>query len=598
MQNNNPIFKVNCERISRQARYKVSFKFNTQVIGRIKDLPRKQRDYVPEGKYWEVSTKGLYEVIKSYKNSNKIFFDFGEGRIDFLNQIKKIEFEIAEKKRITKELEDNKIFWTKYKEELEENYHDKSELVHKNLKNGIKLFPYQIVGTLFLNEVKNALLSMEMGLGKTIVSIAYVEMNNFEKVFVITPNSLKFNFLNEIEKFTNSKAHIINWKKNKYTLEESKYVIVNYEFFSTKDKSKMDEKFNKLNLGKIDVVIADESHRLKSSKSNSYKNFKRIFKSSLFKKEKKSSVYMSGTPAPNKSLELYTVLNQISPIEFPTKRHFQEYYCGMKYDAGVIGRWVTNPNEMRLEELYKKIAPYTYRKRKQDVLKDLPDKMYQKIIVDLSDSEQKTYNDIEMDVVNEIFEKPTSNPLTIMLRLRQYTSSLKLKHLKEIIDRLLEENEKIVIVDVFKSVLYDIHEMYPNVSAVHTGDQTVEERATIVEKFQDENSNLRIFLGSIQTCNYGLTLTAANKLFIITLPYSVGEYDQVSDRLHRVGQKNTVNIYPIIFKDTLDEYVFYMIEEKRKEIMKVIDNEDYVSNVEDFNINDIINIMKKKYNIK
>jgi SNF2 family DNA or RNA helicase len=67
----------------------------------------------------------------------------------------------------------------------------------------------------------------------------------------------------------------------------------------------------------------------------------------------------------------------------------------------------------------------------------------------------------------------------------------------------------------------------------------------------------------------------------MTLPYSVGEYDQVSDRLHRIGQKEIVNIYPLIFPDTIDDYIFSSIESKRKEIVKVMDNEDYKSNVDE-----------------
>ena len=109
---------------------------------------------------------------------------------------------------------------------------------------------------------------------------------------------------------------------------------------------------------------------------------------------------------------------------------------------------------------------------------------------------------------------------------------------------------------------------------------------------------MKIFLGSIQTANYGLTLTAASKLFIITLPYSVGEYDQVSDRLHRIGQKNAVNIYPLIFKDTIDDYVYSAIESKRSEIVKVLDNEDYKSNYNESVLSDVIEIIKKKHGKK
>ena len=231
---------------------------------------------------------------------------------------------------------------------------------------------------------------------------------------------------------------------------------------------------------------------------------------------------------------------------------------------------------------------------------DLPDKIYQKIILELSDKELRHYKIIEEDVAHELIAgeyliTTTFNPLTKIIRLRQYTAELKVNHLKAIIDSILETEDKIVIVDFFKESLKQLKEIYGDVAALHTGDQTVEERSDMVREFQDENSNLRIFLASIQTANYGLTLTAANKMFIITLPYSVGEYDQVSDRIYRIGQKNTVNIYPLIFKDTIDEDVFDSLEDKRSEILKVIDNVDYNSNVSESVINDVLKKIRDKY---
>ena len=159
----------------------------------------------------------------------------------------------------------------------------------------------------------------------------------------------------------------------------------------------------------------------------------------------------------------------------------------------------------------------------------------------------------------------------------------------------VESGEKIIIVDYYKESLNQLKEIFGDVAGLHTGDVTVEERAEIVEQFQDPNSKLTIFLASIQTANYGLTLTAASKMFIITLPYSVGEYDQVADRCHRIGQKNAVNIYPLMFRDTIDEYVFSAIESKRKEIVKIMDNEDYTSNVNESVLSEVIKKIKNKY---
>jgi SWI/SNF-related matrix-associated actin-dependent regulator 1 of chromatin subfamily A len=182
-----------------------------------------------------------------------------------------------------------------------------------------------------------------------------------------------------------------------------------------------------------------------------------------------------------------------------------------------------------------------------------------------------------------------------MIRLRQYLANLKIKNVIELIDSIFETGEKVVVVDFFKDSLYELKKKLGDIVALHTGDQSVEERAEIVRVFQDINSTIKGFMGSIQTCNYGLTLTAASKLFIMTLPYSVGEYDQVSDRLHRIGQKAAVNIYVLIFPDTIDDYIFSAIESKRKEIVKVMDNEDYTSNVNESVLSEVIAKIKAKH---
>ena len=266
------VFVVHCQRIPRRQAYKIWFPYNDQLIERIRELPKESRKWHGLEKTWELTTPALYTLIKSYRGSNKIHFDFGnpDSRKVFIKQIKKIEAKEEERRKLIADLEEKKKHWIKWKQELEENYLKYWDQLHKHLKDDVELYPHQIVAAMFLNETRNALISHEMGLGKTASSIAYVEMNDFEKVLVITPNSLKFNYFDEVEKFTDSKAHVVNWKKNKFSLEEAKYVIVNYEYFNSSSKDKVKSKWNKLKIknGELDVVICDESHRLKNTKSN------------------------------------------------------------------------------------------------------------------------------------------------------------------------------------------------------------------------------------------------------------------------------------------------------------------------------------------
>jgi SWI/SNF-related matrix-associated actin-dependent regulator 1 of chromatin subfamily A len=233
-----------------------------------------------------------------------------------------------------------------------------------------------------------------------------------------------------------------------------------------------------------------------------------------------------------------------------------------------------------------------------EVLKDLPDKIYQRIVIEMDEAQQAQYDKIEEGVANEIFdnhENNAMNVLTIMLRLRQYTSLLKIHPSHELANRLLEEGEKAVIVDNFKPPLLKLKEIFGDVACLHTGDQDEIERNEVKNDFQNPNGKYKVFLASISTTKYGLTLTAASKLFMTTLPFSVGEYDQVSDRLHRIGQKDTVFIYSFIVKGTIDEYIFDMIEKKRVEITKAIDNEDYKSKVEESVLAEVLNHLRKKY---
>lgn len=615
IRSNNDAFIVQCEKLGKGgAWYRVEYPPQNQLTDRIKMLPRHHHKWSLQDHCWHLHIKGLYELVKMYRKSNKIRFQFGEkGRIEFLENIKKIDDFLEEKQNKLDRLKKKNEEALAWKKELEENYKQYEPEVLKFLKPGVNLYPHQVVAMMFLKKVINGLLSLEMGLGKTLCSIGYAEMMGFKKVLVITPNSLKFNYHDEVLKFTsNSKPYIIYAKsaskkmKNKKDQDNANYVIVNYDYFNPKNFKDVEAKFKELDLGFIECVVLDESHMIKNTQSNTYKNIKKLIK------EIPSKVFLSGTPAPNRTKELYTVLNLISSLDFATKTEFYEQYCGLEYvprhkdddpenDESYRGGWQQSEGGMRLEELYHKIAPYTYRKRKFEVLKDLPDKIYQKIVIEMTDEQQKQYEKIEEGVANEIFsdqEMSSINILTIMLRLRQYTSMIKINPTVDLAKRLMDENEKSVIVDMFKPPLLEMKKLIGENGGLHTGDEDELQRNNIKNDFQSPEGKCKIFLASISTTKYGLTLTAASKLFMTTLPWSTGEYDQVSDRLHRIGQKDTVFIYPVIVKDTIDEYVFNMIEKKRIEITKVLDNEDYKSNIEESVLSEVLEMLRKKYGKK
>jgi SNF2 family DNA or RNA helicase len=591
-----PPFIVCCERISKRQAYYLRFQYNEGLINNLKSLPEETRKWNAGMMVWEVTTMSLFSLIKKYKGSNKIHFDFGndDSRNIFIQQIQKLEIAEAEKRKFIAELNIKKEFWVKYKQELEETYEKYIDVVQKNLKPNITLFKHQVVGIMFLNVVRNALLALGMGSGKTLISIGYVEMNDFKKVIVITPNSLKYNYLNEVKKFSNNSQVFIVGKKNTCNIENSKYIIFNYDYFNSSDFNKVKDKFDKLNIGKIDCLIADECHRISSTSTNTYKAFKRLFKDDIFNDGKISKIFMSGTPAKSHAYQLYSVLHQISPLEFPTKDKFYKIYCGMSYNIDGFG-WETDISLTKFEELFNKISPFTYRKKLEEMLLDLPEKTVQKIVLEMTPKEYEIYYELEDGTINEFNDKKIIHPLAILSKLREYTSHLKTNSVRELIDSILECGDKLVIVDFFKKSLHELHDKYPEISKLHIGDVSDTERAEIVRDFQDENGKTKLLLGSQSTISEGLTLTAANKIGIITVPWTPSDMDQIVFRIYRINQRNAVNAYFFVYKDTIDEYVFDLCEKKHQELSMVIDGKKSESDINQSIINDLIEIIKNKH---
>jgi SWI/SNF-related matrix-associated actin-dependent regulator 1 of chromatin subfamily A len=289
----------------------------------------------------------------------------------------------------------------------------------------------------------------------------------------------------------------------------------------------------------------------------------------------------------NKTEELYTQFRFLDPIQFSSKQKFLEYYCGMKYD--LMYGWVT-VGEPKYEELYDKLNCYMYRKRKEDVFKDFPKKMHMIIELEMSPEERKEYQNIEDGVREEIAtgEKIITNELAIVIlgRLRQYTAKLKVKHIKDIVDNLLLQNEKVVITDPYRETLSLFKEQYPEESELHTGLVDLNERNDIVKRFQ--TSDLKIFLGSENTTKEGLTLTASCYMFQITQSFVPAIVEQLGDRINRIGQTKPCTIYFPIFKNTIDEIVWRVVEGKKNIISKIIDGEEYKKSYNSTKIGEIV----------
>lgn len=594
------MFTVHCKRVRKTKNYEILFSYNLEFIEKVKALPFQKRKYISSTKTWVLGVLELYGLIQQYKGRDDIFFNFvDDGREMFLSVLKENLTKALKEEELLNELEKQKKIWVEYKNELSKHVDEYKPIFESKLNEGVSLRNYQIETILYANKIRNILLALDMGCGKTIVSITFCEYNDFEKCLIVTPNNLKFNYGNEINKFTKSKYYIVGAKKNKYTADESKYVIVNYDFFRSSDYRNVVKKINKEKINfTYDVIVCDEAHKLKNSSSNTFINF------SKFVKDKKGmyfddfnnvpKLFLSGTPAPNRAYELYNVLNMISPLEFKTKTDFQNQYCGIKYDFET-GRNVFNPDDVDIDGLFNKISPYVFRKKKSEVQGELPPKTVQIVYLEMTDTQRAKYNEIVDNTIRTYLgDYVKKNQLSILVDIRKYLSEIKMNYIVDTIDTIYEAGEKVVIADIFKYRLYDLHKKIGDTSVVYSGDiKSVDERNEIIKKFMTPNSGLNCLLGIVDVIKEGLTLTIASKLICVSPLYVPGDLDQLGDRLHRMGQIEPVFIYLPIFLDTIEEKILDIMNSKKTEIIGVIDGVKYVPEITESSVEELMDFLIK-----
>lgn len=596
--------------------YTLSFPYNNDLIAKIKTLNKDdgyKKEWDSAKKVWKMDAYTLYMLITLYKGSKDIFFDFKEQKIkeQFIVKYKKQLKKKEEESEQLKKLYEHKDEYVKLKQELEQTENIEDILDYKKyLKEGIIPYKHQLIGAVLSKFANRQILALDMGAGKTMLALLTAEMyeEKVKKVLIIVPNSLKFNWAKEVEKFTYQKAFVLNEKKsnNKYTLEECKFVICNYDYFRSSNFN-FHDKIEKYGLSNPDMMIFDESHKLKNTKSNTTKNITKFFK----KIGDIPLLMLSGTPMPNRLEELFVQLNFVSPKEFPSKNKFYTEYCNMRYDFNY--GWVETDKPLDLDKLVDKLSTLMYRVKKKDVLKNLPEIQINKIYLELTPEQEKQYQLIESGMAkiswdnnqsflsqknnDESFTQSNDNFLTLATKLRMFNSIAKFEIIKEYIQNFNEIGDKVVIFDQYVKTLSELNEQFKTNSKLYYGGIDSFTKQSYVDEFQNKESLLKNLFITTGSGNFGITLTAASKLFMLNQSLIPSENEQCWARIHRIGQENPVSIFIFIFKNTIDEYVDDLLKDKLKIISKVIDNEEYVdnSNIENSIVKDLFNRFKQKY---
>ena len=326
-------------------------------------------------------------------------------------------------------------------------------------------------------------------------------------------------------------------------------------------------------------VIADEAHAMQNRKSKQSVAIKQIptgYKTAL-----------TGTPAYDKPDDLWSILNWLYPRYWTSYwQYFNEHvmYANFNGYKSIIG--VNNP-----EKLQNEMAAFYIRRKKEDVLTDLPEKYYTQIDVDLTPQQRRAYNSMKNDMLAWIGSQealPVVAPVVIaqLTRLQQFACAfaewnevkqkMMLSEPSSKIDAVMEVikeagSAQIVIFSQFAQVIKLLAkrlEANGITCGKFIGETPADERSRIISDFQD--GKIQVFAGTIAAGGVGITLTAASIVIFTDRSWSNALNLQAEDRLHRIGQQSAVQVIDIIAKDTIDAKRIRGIQLKWKWIERLI----------------------------
>lgn len=443
---------------------------------------------------------------------------------------------------------------------------------------------YQLTGVKWLYTLVKTgfggILADEMGLGKTIQVIYYIKQmlkdNENNKFLIVVPTSLAYNWDHEFDSFgSNIKRKICVGNKDKRTkilrnLNDTNVIITTYGLLREDE-----ELYNNLN---FNTMVIDEAQNIKNNMAGITKVVKKINAETKFA--------LTGTPLENSILELWSIFDFIMPGYLASLTKFQSKYKIKDFDED---------SEILIKGLSKQINPFILRRKKQDVVKELPDKLINDIYIELKDEQKKLYV-AELERVKEEMEKIIETEgmnkarfliLQLLTKLRQICidpsivydnykdGSNKLEQLESIVNEYIKNNHKILIFSSFKTALNIVKEKL-NKAKIKTymidGSVPAKDRIEMVDNFNN-NDDVKVFLIMLKSGGTGLNLATADVVIHLDLWWNPQAENQATDRAHRIGQKNTVEVIHLITKGTIEEKILELQNKKRILSDKLIDGE-------------------------
>jgi SWI/SNF-related matrix-associated actin-dependent regulator 1 of chromatin subfamily A len=535
----------------------IKFPYNKEVISRIREIPG--RKWNPDERGWDIPNRYLYRAAEAV---NSHYPNIAESIRIYANRLAPKQAAVEE---LSSVLTPDNLSTEIGIEALQK--------IRRELNLSHTLFPYQELGVAFLDTVptRGAIIADAPGLGKTIQTLAWLSLHPKFSTVVVTPASVKRHWARESEKWVPDRSvQVIMSGKDKIELSTD-ITVVNYDLLW-----KLKEELVQLNPV---VVVFDECTYLKEAKA------KRTKAAILLGRTAKYVIGLSGTPIINRPIEFFNILNLIDSKQFPSWFKFGLRYCNGEHNG--YG-WQFNGTS-NTKELQNLIRPFIIRRRKDEVLTELPPKRREVIYIEMPGNIRADYVAAETDLMTTVriiqdaqlnANDVHNNALAKLGLLRHLVGLAKAEMANDYIKNFIQDGEKLLVFGHHHDVLDMLEDFVKKekIGYVRVDGQTPTiKRQPAVDKFQTDDSCL-VFLAST-AMGMGVTLTAASNALFVERQWSPATEEQMEDRLHRIGQEKGVTVWYMELENTIDEKMSSLVESKRELLSALLDkNESTESN--------------------
>jgi len=442
-----------------------------------------------------------------------------------------------------------------------ENYYPKT-------KYSRELFKHQKKSLSLMIHRQYNLLSFEQGLGKTITSATLSKILGISRTIVVAPAGVKWNWFHDMTDdwgYDKMLWTILDAKKSKciYAFHE-RFVVINYEM--------IDKHFDHLTKYNVGHIIFDECQKIKNIKTKNYKNAQKLVR----RFPKARVTLLSGTPVTNRINDLFAYFKLCNhPIGNNYAAFLRNYTVSTTGRGGAKIVGAKNVEKLRL-----KISNFMIRKRAEECL-DLPDLLIKKYHFEMGDIKgeyEEKFKEIYAQKME--LENATDNKERYAIKgkikanihtLNRILATSKVQNIIPLIDKLREEGRDVIVFSGYRGPIFALEEHYKETCVKVIGGMDAHEKDKAIQKFvKDENCN--VFLGNFKAAGVGINLVNSRDVIFVNFPFTPDDLEQPYKRAHRIGQKENVNVYYTIVKDSIDEHIFSMILDKTQDINSLIDH--------------------------